>query len=187
MQKKYSLTGKSIYYSGRTLFQIKAGFSFGSIVKGEIGGYVEKEENLSQDGDAWVSGNAQVYGDAYVSGNAQVYGNARVSGNAYVSGNAWVSGNAHVYGNACVYGDAHVYGDARLEAKACFTRGWFIGGDDSGKISEISDDTGSTFWKKQYVLGDYEIKPVEEVPEVSLKGKTVSVTLDGKTYTAVIQ
>lgn len=41
-----------------------------------MGGYIEKEENLSQSGDAWVYGNAKVYGDAWVSGNAEVYGNA---------------------------------------------------------------------------------------------------------------
>lgn len=37
---------------------------------GELGGYVEKEENVSQDGNAWV------YGNARVSGNAWVYGDA---------------------------------------------------------------------------------------------------------------
>ena len=37
---------------------------FGDVKSGELGGYIEKEENLAQDGDAWVSGNAQVYGNA---------------------------------------------------------------------------------------------------------------------------
>lgn len=32
--------------------------------EGELGGYVEKEENLSNDGDAWVYGDAMVSGDA---------------------------------------------------------------------------------------------------------------------------
>ena len=43
-----------------------------SVHKGDLGGWVEKEANLSQDGDAWVGENAVVYGDAQVSGNAQV-------------------------------------------------------------------------------------------------------------------
>ncbi|MCU4481562.1 hypothetical protein, partial [Acinetobacter ursingii] len=59
-----------------------------------------------------------VYGNAWVSGNAQVYGNARVYGNAWVSGNAQVYGNARVYGNAWVYGDARVYGNARVSGNA---------------------------------------------------------------------
>ena len=85
---KYSLTKNKIEVWGKVLFQIKAEMSFGSIAKGDLGGYIEKEENLSQTGNAWVSGNAWVYGDARVSGNAQVYGNAWVSDNARVSGNA---------------------------------------------------------------------------------------------------
>jgi hypothetical protein len=48
-----------------------------------------------------------------------------------------------------------------------FTKGWFIGGDDTGKITDITDKTGSTYWENQYVLGDYEITPIEdEIKEV---------------------
>ena len=57
---KYSLTNNTKTWNGVTLFQIKAEISFGSISKGELGGYIEKEGNLSQAGNAWVSGNAQV-------------------------------------------------------------------------------------------------------------------------------
>jgi hypothetical protein len=64
-----------------------------------------------------------------------------------------------------VYGDAQVSGNARVSAKASFTKGWFIGGDDSGKITDITNKTGSDYWKNQYVLGDYEITPMDEVKE----------------------
>jgi len=40
--------------------------------------------------------------------------------------------------------------------------GKFIGGSDSDKFTNITDKTGSTYWKNQYVLGDYEITPIEE-------------------------
>lgn len=63
---------------------------------GELGGWIEKEGNLSHNGNAWVSDNA------CVTGNAQVRDNAHVAGNACVSGDTWVSGNAHVTGNAWV-------------------------------------------------------------------------------------
>ena len=36
----------------------------------ELGGYIESEKNLDQNGDAWVYGNAWVYGDARVYGDA---------------------------------------------------------------------------------------------------------------------
>jgi carbonic anhydrase/acetyltransferase-like protein (isoleucine patch superfamily) len=97
MSKKFTLIkSDKVAWNGEALFQLKASISFGSVKKGELGGYVTKEENLSEDGNAWVSGDAQVSGDAWVYGNALVCGNARVSGNAWVSGDARVSGNARV-------------------------------------------------------------------------------------------
>ena len=93
--KKFELTSEFIINeSGTKLFRIKALKSFAEVEEGDLGGYVEKEENLDQCGNAWVSGNARVSGNAEVSGNALVICNARVSGNALVIGNALVSGNA---------------------------------------------------------------------------------------------
>ena len=86
--KKYELTAEFIEKWGKKLFRIKALISFGSVEVGELGGYVEKEDNLAQDGNAWVYGNARVCGDAWVYGNARVYGNAEVYGDAEVCGNA---------------------------------------------------------------------------------------------------
>ena len=110
--KKFELTSEFVTFLGKKLFRIKALISFGNVEEGELGGYVEKEENLSNNGDAWVYGNARVYGDARVCGDAEVFGNARVYGNAEVCGDAWVYGNARVYGDARVCGNARVYGDA---------------------------------------------------------------------------
>ena len=100
--KKFELTANSKMHLGKKLFQIRALISFGNVEEGDLGGFIEKEDNLSQSGNAWVSGDAEVYGNARVSGNAEVSGNARVYGNAEVYGNARVSGNAGVYGNARV-------------------------------------------------------------------------------------
>jgi hypothetical protein len=110
---KFELTTEYIEIFGRKLFRIRALVDFGEVKKSDLGGYIEKDGNLSQvSGDAWVSGDAQVYGDARVSGDAQVYGDARVSGDARVYGDAWVYGSAWVYGDAQVSGSAWVSGDA---------------------------------------------------------------------------
>ena len=75
--KKFELTAEFVTnVFGKKLFRIKALVAFGNVEKGELGGFIEKEDNLSHDGNAWVSGNAWVYGDARVYGNAQVSGNA---------------------------------------------------------------------------------------------------------------
>lgn len=62
--KKFELTTNTKMFLGKKLFQIKALINFGDVEAGELGGYIEKEENLDYDGDACVSGNACVYGDA---------------------------------------------------------------------------------------------------------------------------
>ena len=66
--KKYEFTGETKVIFGTTLHQIIAVRDFSDVISGEIGGWIEKEENLSHNGDA------RVYGDAWVSGNARVSG-----------------------------------------------------------------------------------------------------------------
>ena len=86
--KKFELsTDSTINFWGTTLFRIKACISFTTLTgeeinAGDLGGYIEKEQNLAQVGKAWVYGDAEVYGDAKVCGNAEVYGNAKVYGDA---------------------------------------------------------------------------------------------------------
>ena len=87
--KKFELTAEFVTnVFGKKLFRIKALVAFGYVEKGELGGFIEKEDNLSHSGNAWVYGDACVSGNARVSDNAQVYGNALVSGDAQVYGNA---------------------------------------------------------------------------------------------------
>ena len=76
MNKKYEFTGEVKVVFGCTLHRIRATVAFGDVEKNEIGGWIEKEDNLSRDGNAWVWGNAKVWGDAEVCGNAKVCGNA---------------------------------------------------------------------------------------------------------------
>ena len=117
--KKFELTSEFVLnVSGGKLFQIKALIQFSNINAGELGGYIEKEENLNQGGNAWVYDTARISGDARVSGDAWVYGNAWVLGDARVSGDARVFGDARVSDDAWVYGNALVYGDARVSVNA---------------------------------------------------------------------
>ena len=71
-QKKYEFTGEIKVVFGINFKQIRAIINFGCVVAGEIGGWIECEENLSQSGNAWVYGDARVSGNACVSGNADV-------------------------------------------------------------------------------------------------------------------
>ena len=114
MERKYKLTKENISYFGKTLYRIEALKDFGIVKKGDKGGYVEKEDNLSQEGNCWIYDDAQVYDNARVCGYAIVFGSAVICDNAIVSGNAQVFGDTQVYDNAEVFGYAKVYGNAHI-------------------------------------------------------------------------
>lgn len=114
MEKKYKLTEESINYFGKTLYRIEALKDFGNVKKSDKGGYVQSEENLSQEGDCWIYGNTKVFDSAVVYDHAKVYGNAEVFSDAIVCGDAIISDNAQVCGDALVYDNAQVYGGAEV-------------------------------------------------------------------------
>jgi carbonic anhydrase/acetyltransferase-like protein (isoleucine patch superfamily) len=114
MKKKYELIKSDI----PGLYRVKALRNFSDVNKDDIGGYVESEDNLSHDGNCWISEDAQVYGNARVYGNAHVYGNAKVYGDAHVYGNARVRENSLVFRDAQVYDDTEVYGNAHVLGSA---------------------------------------------------------------------
>ena len=75
--KKFEFTGEtktiSLCFRTATLHRIRAVAEFGLVKVGDLGGWIEKEENLSHEGKAWVWGNAEVWGNAKVCGNAKVF------------------------------------------------------------------------------------------------------------------
>lgn len=123
--KKYKLVDE-----GRKddLKRVVALRDFGNVKKGDKGGLIQSEDNLSHRGNAWVYGNARVFGNASVLEGAQVFGNAWVFGDAWVTGNARVYDNALVFGNAYVYGKARVFGNAKVSDNArVYDDAWVFG------------------------------------------------------------
>ena len=117
MEKKYRLLENDTKtVNGKTLYRIEALKDFTNVKKGDKGGYIESEDNLSHIGNCWVSDNAEIFGNACVFDNARVFGYACVFDNARVDGNAQVYGNTRVFGYAQVYGYAEVYGDAEVRS-----------------------------------------------------------------------
>ena len=146
---KYRLTNETKNLGEVILHRIECVNAFAGVEVGDKGGWIEKESNLSQKGNAWVFENARVYGNAQVLGNAEVYDdarvfghawiyeNAKVYGNAHVFGYVWVHDNAHVYDNAKVYDNAHVFGSAEVCDNAIVKGYAHIRG--NAKISQTSD------------------------------------------------
>lgn len=120
IEKKYKITDETIIYFGRVLKKIEALKDFANVHKGDKGGYVETENNLSQEGDCWIYEEAKVFDFAKIYDNAKIgdyaciFRHAKVYGNALICHNARVFGNAQVFGNAVIYNNAVINGYAKV-------------------------------------------------------------------------
>lgn len=77
--KKFELTTEyKINIFGKKLYRIKALVDFGTVKAGDLGGFIEKEDNVSMYGNAWVYDDACVYDEARVLCNAEVCDCARI-------------------------------------------------------------------------------------------------------------
>ena len=118
--KKYELVkSESIVHNGRTLYRIRALREFtisrGVAIKvGDIGGFVESENNLSQEDICWIFDDAKVYENAKICGDAKICCDAKVFGNAKVWGDAFVLDDAEVWGNAKICDKARIFGKAAI-------------------------------------------------------------------------
>ena len=143
MDKKYILTEETKTICGKfmphTLHRIRAVKDFGNVKKGDLGGWIESEENLSQEGNCWVYDNAIVcyranvsenavirfsacvFGEAKIRGNAKVRKGATVTGQAIVRGESVLSEYAHVGGNAVIDGSSFICGHAKILGDAYVT------------------------------------------------------------------
>lgn len=119
MGKKYELTDETIEYKGRTLYRIRSLKKFLHVGKGDLGGFVESEDNLEQTGACWLSGNAKAYDKARVMDNAVLYDNAEAFGKAVVRESACLTHDAKAYGNSLVTGNATLHNKARVYGNSC--------------------------------------------------------------------
>lgn len=90
--KKYEFTGEVKSIDEKMLHRIRAvrDIPEHNVKAGDLGGWLETEENLSHNGAAWVMNSAYVMGKARVMGKALVADSALVMDSAYVTGKARV-------------------------------------------------------------------------------------------------
>jgi hypothetical protein len=72
--RKYEFTDETSPYAGRTLRRIRALVDIcnHSVVAGDLGGFIESEENLDHADNAWVLSNGHVSGNGRVSGYGRI-------------------------------------------------------------------------------------------------------------------
>lgn len=92
-----------------------------TITAGQLGGYIQSEYNLSQQGNCWVDKDALAYDNAVVSGDAlirdaaTVCNYAIVQGNAIIKDNAVVNGKCHITDNSIIGGKSHINGCTQIQ------------------------------------------------------------------------
>lgn len=102
--KKYRLTKRSITLNnGLILYRIKALKDFGDVRKGQLGGYVQSEANLSQNGECWIYDKATIYDDAKLKDNVKIFDNVKVHAYATVGDNAHIYHDVDITEHACIY------------------------------------------------------------------------------------
>lgn len=126
VDKKYELLKDDYIKVGeRTVYRIRALKDFGNVKKGDLGGYIAKEENLSHDRNAWVFDNAVVvgeeavvYDDAEIHDNVRVYDRAKVYHDARVEGGSTIIGGSVRVSSFCeIGGSTTVGGDIELTSE----------------------------------------------------------------------
>ena len=117
MERKYELTNESkdCNYNGFSfkLYRIRALKDFRItdriiIYKGDLGGWIEKEENLSHNGNCWIQ-SGEVYGNGKVSDDALICSSV-IRDNAFVGKetlvvDSTINGNVVVKDNYCKFAD----------------------------------------------------------------------------------
>lgn len=140
--KKYKIRKDlSIEFEGHTLYRIEAlkNISY-DVDKGDIGGFVEDEYNLSRDFDCWIYNEAKVFGEASIDNNAVILNNAIVKNHAIIDGNSTICGNSIIDGyvhirnyvticdNAQILNTAYIFDDVVIRNNVIIKDDAFICG-----------------------------------------------------------
>ena len=111
MIKKYELTDETKkIWSRKTLHRIRALRDFGYVKTGQLGGWIESENNLSHGGAAWVADEAMVYDNATIFDSAMIKDGAIACESSVIYDEAIVCDHAHIGGmtedvqHCCEYG-----------------------------------------------------------------------------------
>lgn len=123
MGKKFKLTDTTELWVGikMRLYRIRALKDFGDVKAGELGGWVESEDNLDQEGNCWVEPDGCVYGKARIEMDAIVKPWAQIGNAAVIKSSQdylFIPGmelTAYVGANNEVY--IHYHGESYTYAK----------------------------------------------------------------------
>lgn len=119
MDFTYRFTGETKIVDGVKVKRIES-------PAGELGGWIEKEENLAQNNECFVEEEAVVMGNAIVKEQGTVTGNAIVKGRSIIEGEATIEGNAYVDIVGSIGGNFIVTDNAKITGTSVLTGGGLV-------------------------------------------------------------
>lgn len=120
MTKKYELVlDDTIKLNGDILYRIRALKNLPGVNIGDLGGFIQSEDNLSHEDDCWVFDNAKVCNNARICHDAIIRDYAYIRDDVWVGGLAFVGGHARLFDRVRVFYNANilyafVFGDAKI-------------------------------------------------------------------------
>ena len=124
--EKYEFTGDTMIFEGRTLKRIRFLRKVWEIEKGSIGGWIEREDNLSHEGDCCVLENSKVFGHARVEGDSVTGHSCVLKDNVIVKENSFVGGTAVIGADTIISGSAMILDESQV---------FFYLNSDSGEVN----------------------------------------------------
>lgn len=119
-EKKYKLIESSrAWQYSRPIYRIQALRDFSDVKKGDLGGFVESEANLSQMGDCWIYDMAQAVDKSRVEGDACLRDCSKMYGSSIIKDKAQLQGRARMLHYSCLADnavaiDTHILGFATI-------------------------------------------------------------------------
>ena len=121
--KKYEILmdeENTIECEGHILHRIKALRDFNDVREGDIGGYVENENNLSHKGSCWIydeakaMDNSRMYDNSIICDYSTMYDNSRMYDNSIMHDNSIMFNNSIMCDDSEMHDDSELHGNSAM-------------------------------------------------------------------------
>ena len=127
--KKYEILidkEHTVKYNGRILHRIRALKDFDGVKKGDIGGFVQSEHNLSHDGNCWIYDDAKcmdsakcmddsiMFDNSIMYNNSKMYDYSRMCDYSKMFDNSIMYNNSIMFDNSRMYDNSIMYDNSRM-------------------------------------------------------------------------
>ena len=112
--RKYELTNISMEFGIKTLYRIRALKDFSDVKKGDLGGWVSSENNLSQEGNCWIYDEAKCMDNAKMFGNSTMHDYSEMHDYSIMYSYSKMYGCSEMHDSSTMYGNSAMYGNSMM-------------------------------------------------------------------------